>query len=212
MQWFNLILIFISFNAFAVSDSFLLAEIVVNTARELEELEELIAKTQKHTEKLSQFADTIDDYSYRAQRLKTWAEDIKALSDENPKDLAEINSLLRQIRMIEEDTKRIYMDYSRREFENKHEIRKYQKISKNQQRNTRKYRSQALRKQRNSADSMQQVAQNTATMAYEQSKTNQMMAEQNIKISKIYDVVLEKEKRILEKETRIKNKYQEAKK
>jgi hypothetical protein len=54
---------------------------------------------------------------------------------------------------------------------------------------------------------MQQVAQNTAPMAYEQSKSNQLIAMQNDKLAKIYKVVLEDEKRQQERKLRINSKY-----
>ena len=141
---FLLVTFLFSFKTFAVTEAFLLAEIVVNTARELEELEQLISQTQKHTQKLSEFADTIDDYSYRAERLKSWAEDLKDLNGENPKDLSEMNSLIRQIRLIEEDTSRLYVEYARKSIRNKMDIKRYKRIERGQKKNTRNYQKQAL--------------------------------------------------------------------
>ena len=209
MQWCRVIILsfIISVKSFAVEDVIFLAEIVSNTAQEIAELEKLINETTKHTKKLSEFADTIDDYSYRAERLKAWSDDLRDLSGEDTKGLEEINSLLRQIRMIEEDTERLYYEYAKRHRKSEHDTEKYKRIARKQLKNSRDYKKQALRAQRNSADSMQQVAQNTATIAYEQSKSNRLIAEQNEKITQIHSLALEKEKRELEKKSRINNKY-----
>ena len=207
MRWISLL--FVSTQLFAVSDTFLLAEILVNTTRELEELERLITKTQQHTKKLTSLADTVDDYSYRVQRLKAWAQDLKDLASDDPKDLSEVNHLIRQIRIVEEDSKRIYKDYAIKIYKNKREGNKFDQIAVNQHLNAKRYRSQALRKQANTSASMQQVAQNTATMAYEQAKTNQMIALQNKKIAELYEVVLREEKERYAKKVRVQELYSE---
>ena len=86
--------------SFALSDTFQLAQIATNTAREIAELERILTEAQKHTQQLSNMADAVDNVQWRAQRLQSWAEDIKMLKENDPQDLAEINTLIKQIKVI----------------------------------------------------------------------------------------------------------------
>lgn len=197
--------------SFALSDTFQLAQIATNTAREIAELERILTEAQKHTQQLSNMADAVDNVQWRAQRLQSWAEDIKMLKENDPQDLAEINSLIKQIKVIKKDADELYYDYSAKSIKNKFSQKKIKRQKQKQIRNMNHYKNDGLRRQKNSGQSMQQVAQNTSAIAYEQAKSNKLMLELLEQQSKIYQLQLENEKRHSAKEALVDAAYEGAK-
>ena len=184
-----------------MSEEIALFEIVSNTAAQLNELEELVTNTQKHTKKLSELNEIATDKLYSAERVELWASDMETLLDHDEEGLAGLNSRISAIKMKREDITEILKDISRDVLRAENEEIRLKDQRLKQKRIISLNKRQSLRSINNKGDALKLTAQNTGTTALEVSKTNALILDQNLTLKKIQGSVQKSEMdRFFEKE------------
>lgn len=95
---FIFLLLLMSNQGMAVTDSFQLLAIASNTLGSLTALEELVTDQAKYMDKFNEIHAEVEEKVWRADRILRWAEDIKNASGREINDLDDLNSVLARIK------------------------------------------------------------------------------------------------------------------
>lgn len=106
-----LVLLLLIFSEHIKADLFggdigVLIQIASTTVKQLNEMEKLVSSTEKYTEKFQKYNELIEDKYLFARQILFKLERLKALN-KNPKDLGEINNLIRSLKFKIKDFEEI---------------------------------------------------------------------------------------------------------
>lgn len=187
--------IFVSLNLLALpQDTVLLNEIVLNTAAELNELEQLLSNSEKYTEKFYAWAKAVDETKYKIERIEMWTNDL-LMTPQKVTDLRSLNDTLRRIRLLKQEAEDISREYAIEESVSKEKQRIIEDEYQSQKDLAKKYKDQALRGNRGGTEALQTISRNTSAEVYESSKTNLLLLEVNKNLLKVIEVMSKDKKR-----------------
>lgn len=195
MQKLVLIILLICKASYAVTDTAILAEILVNTTREIEQLEYIITESRKHTEKIASIADEVDDKRYRLERLRNWTEDAKEIFRNDPTTLEELNYILSDIKSLSEDVNSLAKKYAKKEAVSQRYQEQFKDDLKHQEKDHYKHIKKSRFKARNSSETLNKIDHNTEAALIELSKQNRNLIIQNQRLEELVQLMQAREKR-----------------
>jgi len=203
-----LFLFFITKRSYAlVADNLMLMQIMTNTAAQLNEMEQLLSNAEKHTKRLREISEIVEDKLYLAERIELWATDLNYLAQADELDLKEINNKIRELKMKREDITHLLSEVVRSEYKNENEEKHTRSNLVAQKKLRSSYKKQALKSQSHSSVALQNIAHNTGANLVETSKQNEILLTQNQKLNAIYDLNLKEHKRSLIEEAYLERAY-----
>lgn len=168
-----------SFNSFAIvgADTAMMIQLVTNTANQINELERLVSNTEKHTQKMREYSELVEDNYFRAERTLYLAEELAAKKD--VQNLGELNGAIRELKYNMSELKEMMQRYANIKQDEKRtetyvEVNK--KLNEQQVKRAEKQVANSI-SAKNTGRASQLTAQNTALLLENQVKMQQIQLE-----------------------------------
>jgi hypothetical protein len=193
-------------NIHGVTEAMFYYQMISHQLKELSTLGELLVEANKFSEGINDLVEQVDQKLYASQSAILWAEDFKVIFQENPKDIKDVNEMIRALKDKREDVKELWVKLQRDKQKNASHERQYLQQKKQAKKSTSQYKIWAQRNRGSSAVSMTHTAQHTGAQVYEQSKTNLHLIEIKSKLSDMYEIMADERSDSLKERNR-KNKF-----